>query len=134
MSYGYDIFLIITFILIIINHTISLKQIRLFFKHILFYWCCLAFAYFFVDFSAMLLMSVAYKKVCILKMRKDLTSFYLEDIKTILFRIFLLYVLIMSRTRFRVNLHFIVAWMARTSLLETGAMPEVNFVECSLTK
>ena len=57
----------------------------------------------------MLLMSVAYKKVCILKMRKDLTSFYLEDIKTILFRIFLLYVLIMSRTRFRVNLHFIVA-------------------------
>ena len=33
-----------------------------------------------------------------------------------------LYVLIMSRTRFRVNLHSIFAWMSRNSLLETGAI------------
>ena len=30
-------------------------------------------------------------------------------------------VLVMSRTCFRVNPHFIVAWMSRNSLLETGA-------------
>ena len=33
---------------------------------------------------------------------------------------FLLYVLVMSRTRFRVNPHSLVAWMSRNSLLETG--------------
>ena len=32
-----------------------------------------------------------------------------------------LYVLIMSRTHFRVNPHSIVAWMSRNSLLEAGA-------------
>ena len=31
-----------------------------------------------------------------------------------------LYVLMMSRTHFRVNLHSIVAWMSRNSLLEAG--------------
>ena len=31
----------------------------------------------------------------------------------------------MSRTRFRVNLHSIVACMLRNSLLETGAISEV---------
>ena len=31
-----------------------------------------------------------------------------------------LYVLIMSRTHFRVNPHSIVAWMSRNSLLEAG--------------
>ena len=31
-----------------------------------------------------------------------------------------MYVLIMSRTRFKVNLHTIVAGMSRNSLLETG--------------
>ena len=33
----------------------------------------------------------------------------------------LLYVLVVSRTRFRVNSHSIVAWMSRNSLLEAGA-------------
>ena len=37
-----------------------------------------------------------------------------------------LYVLIMSRTRFRVNLYSIVAWMLRSSLLKTGAISEVQ--------
>ena len=32
-----------------------------------------------------------------------------------------LYVLIMSRSRFRVNLHSIVAWISRNSMLEAGA-------------
>ena len=32
-----------------------------------------------------------------------------------------LYVVMMSRTRFRVNPHSIVTWMSRNSLLETGA-------------
>ena len=32
-----------------------------------------------------------------------------------------LYVLVMSRTRFRVNPHSIVVWMSRNSLLEAGA-------------
>ena len=36
-----------------------------------------------------------------------------------------LYVLVMSRTRFRVNPHSIVAWMSRNSLLEAGAKSEV---------
>ena len=31
-----------------------------------------------------------------------------------------LYVVIISRTRFRVSLHSIIAWMSRNSLLETG--------------
>ena len=39
---------------------------------------------------------------------------------------FWLYVLIMSRTHFRVNLHSIVAWMSRNSLFETGAITEVS--------
>ena len=36
-----------------------------------------------------------------------------------------LYVLVMSRTRFRVNPHSIVAWMSGNSLLEAGAKSEV---------
>ena len=36
-----------------------------------------------------------------------------------------LYLLIMSRTRFRVNPHSIVAWMSRNSLLEAGAKSEI---------
>ena len=35
-----------------------------------------------------------------------------------------LYVLVMLRTRFRVNQHSIVAWMARNSLLEAGGKSE----------
>ena len=35
-----------------------------------------------------------------------------------------LYVLVMSRTRFRVNTHSIVAWMSRNSLLEAGVKSE----------
>ena len=36
-----------------------------------------------------------------------------------------LYIIIMSRTRFRVNLYSIVAWMSRNSLLKTDAKSEV---------
>ena len=36
-----------------------------------------------------------------------------------------LYVLIMSRTRFRVNPYSIVAWISRNSLLEAGAISKV---------
>ena len=44
-----------------------------------------------------------------------------------------LYVLVMSRTRFRVNRHSIVPWMSRNSLLEAGAKSEVQalFKNCS---
>ena len=35
------------------------------------------------------------------------------------------YVIIKSRTRFSVNLHAVVVWMSRNSLLETGAKSEV---------
>ena len=36
-----------------------------------------------------------------------------------------LYVIIMSRRRFRVNLHSIVVSLSRHSLLETGAISEI---------
>ena len=36
-----------------------------------------------------------------------------------------LYVLVMSRNRFRVNPHSIAAWMAKDSLLEAGRKSEV---------
>ena len=36
-----------------------------------------------------------------------------------------LYVIMMSRTHFRVYPHYIVSWMSRKSLLETGAISEV---------
>ena len=39
-----------------------------------------------------------------------------------------LYVLIMSLARFRVNLHSIIAWISRTFLLETSAVPTWMFV------
>ena len=38
---------------------------------------------------------------------------------------FWLYVLVMSHTHFRVNLHSIVAWISRNSLLEESAKSEV---------
>ena len=41
-------------------------------------------------------------------------------------RCILLYVLVMSRTRFRVNPHSIVVWMSRNSLLEAGTKSEVS--------
>ena len=44
-----------------------------------------------------------------------------------------LYVLIMSRTRFRVNPHSIVAWMSRNSLLEAGAK-FWNLSDCNWTR
>ena len=44
-----------------------------------------------------------------------------------------LYVLIMSRTRFRVNPHSVVAWMSRNSLLEAGAKSEV-LSDCNWTR
>ena len=37
---------------------------------------------------------------------------------------YLLHVLVMSRTRFRVNPHFIASWMSRNSLREVGAKYE----------
>ena len=37
-----------------------------------------------------------------------------------------LYVIIMSRKGLRVNLHSIVAWMSKNSLLKTGAISEVE--------
>ena len=43
-----------------------------------------------------------------------------------------LYILIMSRTRFRVNPHSIVAWISRNSLLETGAKSEVEVTATGL--
>ena len=64
-----------------------------------------------------------------------LMQFHLNDVENVFNRIevtafckdrkFWLYVIIMSRTRFRVNLHHIVAWMPRNLLLETGAIFEV---------
>ena len=39
-----------------------------------------------------------------------------------------LYVLIISSTRFRVNLHSIAMWISRNSLLETGAISVRNMV------
>ena len=39
-----------------------------------------------------------------------------------------LYVVIMSRTRIKVNPHSIVAWMSRNSLLETGAISEFDMI------
>ena len=62
-------------------------------------------------------------------------QFHLNDIQNVFNRIevtasckdrkFSMYVIIMSRTRFRVNLHHIVTSMSRNSLLETGAILEV---------
>ena len=39
-----------------------------------------------------------------------------------------LYVIIMSRTRFRVNPHSIVTWMSRNALLETGAINRSDII------
>ena len=44
---------------------------------------------------------------------------------TYLYSAFWLFVLVMSRTRFRVNSHSIMAWMPRNSLLEAGPKSEV---------
>ena len=41
-----------------------------------------------------------------------------------LHRLIWLYVVVMSRARFRVNPHSIVAWISRNSLLEAGAKSE----------
>ena len=43
-----------------------------------------------------------------------------------------LYVLVMSRTRIRVNPHSIVAWTSRNSLLEAGAKSEVYMTASGL--
>ena len=44
----------------------------------------------------------------------------------------LLHVIIMSRTRFRVNLYSIVVWMSRNSLFETGAISQVSVTATGL--
>ena len=43
-----------------------------------------------------------------------------------------MYILIMSRTRFRVTPHSIIARMFRNSLLETGAISEVEVTATGL--
>ena len=43
-----------------------------------------------------------------------------------------LYVIIMLRTRVKVNLHFIVAWMSRNALLETDATSKVKWQQQDL--
>ena len=43
------------------------------------------------------------------------------------------YVLVMSRTHFRVNTHSIFAWMSRNPLLETGAVSRLFRARSSLT-
>ena len=43
-----------------------------------------------------------------------------------------LYILVTSRTRFRVNPHYIVAWMSRNALLEAGAKYEVYVIATGL--
>ena len=43
-----------------------------------------------------------------------------------------LYVLVMSRTRFRVNPHSIVSWMSRNSLLKAGVKSEVSVTATGL--
>ena len=43
-----------------------------------------------------------------------------------------LYVLVMSSTRFRVNPHFIVPWMSRNSLLQSGAKSEAEVTATEL--
>ena len=58
-----------------------------------------------------------------MKEEKDIAS--MENEKGYWSESYWLYVLIMSRTRFRVNPHSIVAWMSRNSLLETAAKSEV---------
>ena len=44
-----------------------------------------------------------------------------------------LYVLIMSRTYFRVNPHSIVAWMSRKTLLKSGAISEIKWLQWDST-
>ena len=45
-----------------------------------------------------------------------------------------LYALIMSRTHFRVDLHSIVVWMLRKSLLETDAISEIQVTAAGLKR
>ena len=52
-------------------------------------------------------------------------AWYCHEIRSLKLSEVWLYVLVMSRMRFRVNLHSIVAWMSRNSLLETGAISEI---------
>ena len=44
-----------------------------------------------------------------------------------------LYVLIMSRTYFRVTPHSIVAWMSRKTLLKSGAISEIKWLQWDST-
>ena len=55
--------------------------------------------------------------------RNNQSSFITKEVRKAIMT--WLYVLIMSRTRFWVNLHSIFAWMSRNSFLETGAISEV---------
>ena len=47
--------------------------------------------------------------------------------ETLEFKVNLLYVINMSHRRFRVNLHFIIAWMSRNFVLKTGGMGYLKF-------
>ena len=55
----------------------------------------------------------------------DMKCMQVNKIKNIVTMTRRLCVLIMSHTHFRVNLHYVVAWLSRNSLLETHAISEV---------
>ena len=55
---------------------------------------------------------------CIFSLSRNETSYERKKMAIEIQENMRLYVIIMSRTRFRVNLHSIVAWMSRNSLLE----------------
>ena len=66
--------------------------------------------------------SVAREIIMIIKLLKDILSV----------KFILLYVIVMSRTPFRVNPHFIFPRMSRNSLLETSAISEVEVTATGL--
>ena len=59
------------------------------------------------------------RRICTIVENSDVRKKHLEESRK-------LYVLVMSRTRFRVNSHSIVALMSRNSLLKAGAKSEVK--------
>ena len=60
------------------------------------------------------------RRICTIAENSNVRKKHLEESRK-------LYVLVMSRTRFRVNPHSIVVLMSRDSLLKAGAKSEVKF-------